>query len=221
MKELLQKYRHIVPMLVYCPVYLLWFFWLERTVTTHFHVMHTALDDLIPFCSAFIIPYMLWFLYVVLSVVYFMYKDKAACVKLCSMLIAGMSIALLICTVFPNGTDLRPAVLDRGNFFDWVVAILYKTDTSTNVFPSIHVLNSLLVHTAIVRSASLGERKGICALSLLLSVSICLSTLFLKQHSVLDVAGAIVLAAVLVAWTYRNNRIAEHEPQRVKKVRVS
>ena len=51
-------------LLSYFAIYLPWFGHLEKTVTTHFHVIHTALDDYIPFCEYFIIPYLLWFGYV-------------------------------------------------------------------------------------------------------------------------------------------------------------
>ena len=45
-------------------------------MTTHFHVIHTALDDRIPFCEYFIVPYLLWFGYVAWAVGYFYFKNK-------------------------------------------------------------------------------------------------------------------------------------------------
>ena len=36
--------------------------------------MHTALDDLIPFNEYFIVPYLMWFLYVAATIAFFFFK---------------------------------------------------------------------------------------------------------------------------------------------------
>ena len=59
----IEKNKHGL-LLLYFAIYLPWFAHLEKTVTTHFHVIHVALDDYIPFCEYFIIPYLLWFAYI-------------------------------------------------------------------------------------------------------------------------------------------------------------
>ena len=70
-------------LLSYFAIYLPWFGHLEKTVTTHFHVIHTALDDYIPFCEYFIIPYLLWFGYVGWGIGYFYLKDRSGCAQCC------------------------------------------------------------------------------------------------------------------------------------------
>ena len=64
------KYRHALPLLLYGIVYLNWFAYLEKTVTSHYRLIHYRPDDLIPFCEVFVIPYLLWFAYVAVMVVY-------------------------------------------------------------------------------------------------------------------------------------------------------
>ncbi|MDE6924225.1 MAG: phosphoesterase, partial [Acetatifactor sp.] len=59
--SLYRKYGHAVPLLIYGTVYLSWFTWLERTNTKNYRIIHLALDDDIPFCEVFIVPYLLWF----------------------------------------------------------------------------------------------------------------------------------------------------------------
>jgi len=49
----IERNKHAL-LLLYFMIYLPWFGHLERTVTTHFHVIHVALDDYIPFCEYFI-----------------------------------------------------------------------------------------------------------------------------------------------------------------------
>lgn len=87
----------------------------------------------------------------------------------------------MICTIFPNGTDLRTVVDPGKNVFSWMISVLHKADTNTNIFPSIHVFNSLVVHITICKSDELGRLRLVKIASLVLCVSICLSTMVLKQ----------------------------------------
>lgn len=78
---------------------------------------------------------------------------------------------------------------------------MWRTDTSTNVFPSIHVFNSVTLALAYHHCARLRGRKWLWVRisADLLCVSIILSTMLLKQHSVIDVMGGIILALTLDA----------------------
>lgn len=197
------RYRHGLLALLYMPFYLLWFFYLEKTVTRRYQVIHMAVDDYIPFCEFFIIPYYLWFAYVVITVVCLLLLDKSEYYRSCAYLFTGMTIFLIISTLWPNGQHLRPYVMPRENLFTQMVEALYRSDTPTNIWPSIHVFNSIGAHIAICRCRRLKEHKGIRISSLILAVSIILSTVFLKQHSVFDVLTAFVMALVLYPLVYR------------------
>ena len=113
-----------------------------------------------------------------------------------------MTVFLIICTIFPNGQDLRPVVFERDNIFVDMVRTLYRADTCTNVFPSLHVFNSLSVCIAVGESEALRKHKGVCIGTYILAGLIILATMFLKQHSVLDVIGAGVMACVLYQFVY-------------------
>ena len=192
-REFLHKYRHAW-LLSYAFIYLPWFMYLERTVTRDYHIMHASLDDLIPFNEYFIIPYLLWFLYVAGTLVFFLFRSKEDYYKMCTFLFSGMTLSLIICTFFHNGTDFRPVIDPNKNIFSAAVAALYKTDTCTNVFPSIHVYNAVGTHIAISRSQILAKYRFLRLGSLLLTISICLATMFLKQHSIIDVCGAFLMS---------------------------
>lgn len=206
MKNLLYKYRHIW-ILGYAFIYIPWFTYLEKTVTDHYHIMRIAIDDLIPFNEYFIIPYLMWFAYVAVAVGYFFFADVKDYYKLCTMLFTGMTISLLICTVFPNGTDFRPVINPDKNVFSQAVAFLYSTDTCTNVFPSIHVYNSICVHIAVSRSSALKKYRLVQTSSFLLMVSICLATVFLKQHSAFDGLGSMVMAYIMYQFVYTDSYV--------------
>lgn len=199
------KYKHALPLILYGIIYMQWFAWLEKNVTSHYRLIHLKPDDLIPFCELFVIPYLLWFAYVAVVVLYFFFKDKDDYFRICTFLFTGMTVFLIVSTLWPNGHNLRPAVMPRDNVFTGLVSMLYKADTPTNLWPSIHVYNSLGCHFAVMKSARLEKHKGIRTGSLILCMSIILSTVFIKQHSVFDVTTAFIMAAVMYGIVYHSD----------------
>lgn len=202
LKSFYEKYRHGIPLLIYAFIYITWFRYLEETVTKHYQVIHIPLDDHIPFCEIFIIPYLLWFAYVAAVVAFLFFKNKMDYTKCCIFLFTGMTLFLVISTLWPNGHHLRPHIMPRDNLFTDMIAKLYQTDTSTNIWPSIHVYNSIGAHLAISKCQDLKKYKWIQYGSLILSISIILSTMFIKQHSAFDVITAFILAAIMYMLVY-------------------
>ncbi len=118
-------------------------------------------------------------------------------------MITGMTVFLLISTFFPNIQYLRPFIMPRDNVFTRLVSHLYQIDTSTNLWPSIHVYNSLGVFFAVINNKTLSSHKGIQLGSFIMSSLIILSTVFIKQHSMFDVMTAFILAAIVYTIVYR------------------
>lgn len=202
--NLFKKYRHAV-VILYLPIYMICFLWLEGRDSVSYHSIHCPVDDWIPFNELFIVPYFLWFGYVAAVLVFLFFqtghiKDFYRCA---ATLMLGMTICLIIYTIFPNGQPLRPAVFPRQNFFVDLVAGIYRSDTPTNVCPSIHVYNSLAIHIGLAKSHYFKNKKGWKAASLVLCILICLSTMFLKQHSFIDVICALILYAFCHILIYR------------------
>ena len=65
----------------------------------------------------FIVPYLLWFAFIAAVMLYFFLTDVEGFYKLAKIMFTGMTIFLIISTVFPNGQDLRPMVFERDNIF--------------------------------------------------------------------------------------------------------
>lgn len=188
---------------LYFPVYLLWFFVLEQMNPENLFFVTNPLDRYIPFCEYFIVPYLLWFPYLFGGLFWFYWRErKNGFIKFAVTLIAGLTTCLLVYTVFPNGQALRPAFYPHDNLFTTVVKLLQGFDTPTNVCPSIHVFSTVAVHIAIVKSECLRKKRCVKYGSLILALLICMSTVFLKQHSVTDVICALVLNALLYFLIY-------------------
>lgn len=76
MKRFISKYRHGLVIALYSIIYILLFSYLEHRPVHSYHIVHTVFDDWIPFCEFFIVPYMLWFPYMILAVIYFIFLTK-------------------------------------------------------------------------------------------------------------------------------------------------
>lgn len=218
-KYFIQTHRHGI-LLLYLPFYLLWFFYLEQAVTDSFHPVHLFLDDYIPFVEYFVIPYDLWFFYLGSALIFFFLKNTEDFKKMCAFLFTGMTIFLIISTVYPNGHHLRPDTFSRDNLCVKLVQLLYSSDTPTNLFPSIHVYDSVGVHLAICQSSIFKKKPALRAGSFLLMISIILSTIFIKQHSLFDVITALLLAIVMYKIIYCPARqpihiFARHFPKKL------
>ncbi len=220
MKKYYEKYKHAIPLIIYALIYCTWFVYLEKTVVPQ-TIIHMKIDDAIPFCEVFVIPYFLWFAYVSVVVLYCFFMNKQEYIKTCVFLFTGMTIFLIVSTLWPNGHHLRPVEMPRDNILTRLIAHLYNTDTPTNLWPSIHVYNSIGAHLAVVyclkdkgngeNILSQGIRKlsgKLRILSLIICVSIIFSTMFIKQHSMFDVITAFVMAGIMYALVYQADIVA-------------
>ena len=200
MRTFYRKYKHLFPLAIFLIFYLTVFVYVENRPAYHMHLLASRFDHLIPFCELFVVPYIMWFFYITFGVLFFgiVEKDRDQCYQLSTNLMIGMALFLLISLIWPNGHTLRPAVLSRDNVFTRLVIMIYSSDTSTNVFPSIHVFNTIAMHTAVRHSSTLKKHPWAVRISGIIAVSIVLSTMFIKQHTVIDVVGAMGLN--LVTW---------------------
>lgn len=203
MELIKHKLRLAMPAITYMIIYLCWFYIIEHIPGRDYTIIHMKADDRIPFCEYFIIPYFMWFGYVAWILFYLFFTDENDFHKCCSFLFSGMTIFLLVSTIFPNIHYLRPSVMPRDNIFSDMVLYLYSIDTSTNLWPSIHVYNSMGVLFAVMHNERLHSKSTVRLSCFTLTILIILSTVFLKQHSVYDVMTGILLAVAMYIVTYR------------------
>ena len=175
--------------------------------------VHMWLDDRIPFWEGFLIPYVFWYGLIVFSLGYFLLFDVPSFKRLQIFIIVTQVVAMAVYILFPTRQDLRPAEFARDNFLTRCVGFLYRMDTSTGVCPSLHVAYSLGIASVWLKkkdTAAVWRAFVVAAV-----VLICLSTMFIKQHSAVDVLAALPLGllAELIAnrcvdgrWLYRTRR---------------
>lgn len=196
--------------------YIISFSYIENRYVKY-HVIDSRLDEMIPFCEYFVVPYLLWFVFVTIVVLYFAFyvKDKSEYSCLMRSLYAGMTLFILFSLLFPNGQRLRPNLYGQNGFFIDLVKAVYKKDTPTNIFPSIHVFNSIVCCVAILRNEACKKHIWIIWGTVLMTVLITASTVLIKQHSVIDLVGALLLNVIVAVIVYRPERSYVRKSKRV------
>ncbi|MDY3771674.1 MAG: phosphatidic acid phosphatase, partial [Candidatus Faecousia sp.] len=164
-------------------VYFLFYFLTENFIPVeNCHVIHSALDDRIPFNEFFFIPYCFWYLLIVISLGYFALYDVENFRNLQTFIIITQVVAMTVYILYPSVQNLRPTEFARDNFFTWLAGIIYTLDTPTGVCPSLHVAYSLGIGSCWLKEKSASKLwKGFVVFSVIL---ISLSTAVVKQHSV-------------------------------------
>lgn len=152
--------------------------------------IHCALDDIIPFCELFVVPYVLWYGLIVFSLGYFLLYNADSFRKLQSYMIIVQLIAMLIYLVFPSRQELRPESFPAENFFTALISFIYRLDSDTCVCPSLHCAISIGIASVWIKQ---DVSKTVKAALVFLCIIICASTMFIKQHSFLDFLAALPL----------------------------
>lgn len=207
------KWKDVWLVLAYMVFYLAFFGFVEGRTGVKIHMLQMRADYKIPFCEYFVIPYFLWFPFVGATAVYFtlLNENRTEFYQFAVSMGIGMTLFLMISYVFPNGHTLRPYTFPRDNVFTDMVKFLYRIDTPTNIMPSIHVFNSVMCCTAIWESRNLKDKWALRLGALVLTVLIVLSTMFLKQHTILDVAAGLFLGVVCWFFMYRFRALKQRQ----------
>ena len=195
------KYKHIF-LLLFWPFYLSAFILTEKFVTPIYNI-YSPIDELIPFCEFFVIPYVLWYALLAFVSIYTFFFDVQSFKKFYMFLIITCIITFSLYIIFPNMQNLRPDTFARDNNLVDVMKNLYSIDTNTNVCPSIHVIFSLGMMFALWNSKHFNTAFW-RTVSVLITISICLATVFLKQHSVVDIFAGMALSAVVFPFAFLN-----------------
>ena len=162
--------------------------------------VHTWLDDVIPFCEWFLIPYVFWYVLIVISLGYFLLYNVDSFKRLQTFIIVTQVVAMVIYIVFPNRQDLRPLEFPRDNFLTQCIGLLYKADTNTGVCPSLHVAYSIGIASVWLKQKEISKLwKAFVAVAVVL---ICLSTMFIKQHSAVDFFAALPVCLLAEGIVY-------------------
>ncbi len=198
------EYSHLLYLLGWVFYFIMYFLTENLIPAEKCYPVHSVLDDIVPFCEAFIIPYVGWYFLIIFSLMYFARYNPKNFVNLQKYIIITQVVAVIIYIVLPTRQDLRPVLFPRDNILTDLVKTIYYLDTNTGVCPSLHVAYSLGIASTWLRERS--ASKTAKTLVVIFVVLICLSVAFVKQHSVVDIFVAVpvcMLAEYTVFWHKR------------------
>lgn len=202
------EYRHMLLLLGWVGYFLLYVLTENLIPPERCHVIHCALDDKIPFCELFLIPYTFWYLLVAGSLLYFFLYDIPSFRTLSIFIIITQVVAMTAYIFYPSIQLLRPETFPRDNLLTRLMAFIYTVDTPTGVCPSLHVAYSVGIASTWCKARSVPRwsKPVVVALAILISIA----TTFVKQHSVVDILAALpvcVLAELLVFGSWWKARL--------------
>lgn len=172
------------------------------------HEVHIFLDDMIPFCELFVIPYVGWYALTAFSLAYFALYDIESFKSLSKFIIITQFTAMAAYIVYPSIQNLRPETFPRDNALTDAVALIYRLDTNTNVCPSLHVAYSIGIASVWLKKQDSSVYAR--ALVAVFCALVCLSTAFIKQHSVFDGIAAIPMCVMAELIVFRKRYFRKH-----------
>lgn len=201
------EFSHLKLLLGWVGYFILYFLTENLIPAENCHIIHSPLDDLIPFNEFFVIFYVGWYVLIVGSLLYFLLYSVQNFRNLQTYIIITQILAMVVYVVYPSRQELRPEVFPRENVLTWIMGIIYTFDTNTGVFPSLHVAYSIGIASTWLREKSVGPalKTGI----VLFVIGVCLSVAFVKQHSVLDIFGAIPVCMIAEWFVFFRKRKRE------------
>jgi len=187
-----------MPIAVWFVCYMVLFGYLEIRPPREIHLISCGLDRMIPYVPVFIYPYLSWFPYILICVCLAVRNlGDEEYRKAVFLLTAGMNVFLVISYVWPTGLDLREGITyNMETLSGWLMRLVQTVDTPTSVFPSMHVYVTITLQYTLELQRSRLPGWGIYT-GRIFAAAIILSTLFTRQHSLVDVAGAAVMFAAL------------------------
>ena len=209
------QYAHIKLLLGWV-FYFVFYFLTENLIPAErCHVVYCFLDDLVPFREGFVLFYVSWYVLIVISLLYFFLYDIQSFKDLSTFIIITQVVAMAVYILYPTRQDLRPAVFAHQNLFTWGLGIIYDFDTPTGVCPSLHVAYSLGILSAWLKKMDASPLwKAVLTAWIVL---ICLSVMFVKQHSAVDVIAALPLSLLAEYMVYRRRWCPVKTPRKKTK----
>jgi len=191
------QFKHLQFLLGWVGYFILYFLTENLIPREKCYPVHCWLDDVVPFCEYFVIPYVGWYVLIVGSLLYFALYNPDNFKNMMKFIIVTQITAMIIYILFPNRQDLRPTEFLRENIFTDILGVIYTFDTSTNVCPSLHVAYSVGIASTWLKEQS--ASKWCKILITVFCFFVCISVAFVKQHSVVDIFAAIPIC-LLAEW---------------------
>ena len=167
-------------------------YFLTRPFTTklYHYDMTLPIDEGIPLVPWTVVIYFGCYLFWIVNYVLACRQNRDEAFRFCCAEILAKFACMCFYILLPT-TNVRPAV-EGTTVFDELMRLLYQMDAADNLFPSIHCLVSWFCVIGVRKNPNIPLAYKV--FSVLLAVAVFVSTLTTKQHVIVDIIGAVVLA---------------------------
>jgi membrane-associated phospholipid phosphatase len=196
-KALTRRYTVTLPMILLVSLAPIYVVIADRVRLGAVHAPELALDRYVPLAPTWSLVYGALYLFLILLPVFVIQQEELIRRTVRAYLtvwIASFAFFLLYPTVAP-----RPDEVMGDGFGVWGLRYLYGADPPYNCFPSLHVAHSFVSALACYR---VNRTLGFTAITFASLVAI--STLFTKQHYVVDAIAGIFMAVAAYAVFLRS-----------------
>lgn len=194
-----EKWR-LLPYTLWFVLYCFIFTWLENRPISPPWNTSLPIDFSIPFLPGFMALYALWYPILIFTSLMLAYYAPEDFKRFMRYLAVTFFCSELFWFFVPTYQPLRPVSLQVTDLWTWMLEFLYRVDTPTNVFPSLHVVGSLGAAFCFWMSRPLRAMKGMRILMTILAAGISISTVFVKQHTLLDVLCGVAVSGLAGWW---------------------
>ncbi|WP_291637879.1 phosphatase PAP2 family protein [Clostridium sp.] len=152
----------------------------------------TNIDKTIPFLKIFILPYIMWYGYIFIGLIYLCMKNRKTYYTSLISLNIGIVACYITYAIFQT-TVTRP-ILTNSDILSKLVNMIYMNDNPFNCFPSMHVTTTYIIMKGI------NDTQNSIITSFLfniIGILIIISTQFVKQHVILDLIFAMLLSEII------------------------
>jgi len=160
-----------------------------------------CIDDKIPVISVFILIYVFSYVFWICAPAVVCLTSKKNRINYFIGLTLAYLVGFVIFAFAPTYMDRIAegiySVGEKGGIFNQLLMFIYNSDGSDiafNLFPSYHCLISLYCYLGIRKQPEIS--KGFKIYSIVMTVLICLSTLFTKQHYILDCISGLSISLI-------------------------
>ncbi len=199
---LMNKYKFPIILSLIAVIYQAIFYYFAKFTPIEPHIIGSEIDSLIPFLPVFIVPYILWYLFLIVVPCILYEQDRNTFYWYLVTNFLVDTVATIIFILYPT-LLIRPDLSING-IFTWLISIIYWGDTpALNCFPSIHCASCFVSIFIMIKSNKIKSQHRFT--TSIFAALIILSTLFIKQHAVIDVVGAFVLAFIMLVLVKRTS----------------
>lgn len=160
-----------------------------------------AIDDMIPVIPVFAVIYLFSYVFWICGPIAASLTSRRNFINYIVGLSMAYLVGFLIFVFLPSYMDRAAEgiieISQRPGIFNRMLAMIYGADGSNyafNLFPSYHCLISLYCYFGVRKQPEIS--KGFRAYSLIMTILICLSTVFTKQHYFVDMPAGLAISVL-------------------------